>query len=249
MSRRRVLVFVPAWNEEASVGDVVRALRLELPQADVLVIDDGSVDATSARAREAGALVLTLPFHRGLGAALQTGYRFAARNGYAVVAHCDADGQHPPPEVARLVEVVEAGEADLVLGSRFVNGGGGAGGADVYRPSIARRIGIRFFVRLLSAATGRRFTDTTSGLRACNHRVIALFAERYGADYPELESLLRAVRNGLRVVELPVTMRPRVAGKSKITPARTAFWVFNGVVSLSAEWMRPRAGADERSLT
>jgi glycosyltransferase involved in cell wall biosynthesis len=248
MSIGRVLVFIPAWNEESSVGDVVRALRAQMGRADVLVIDDGSTDATAPQARAAGAMVLSLPFHRGLGAALQTGYRYAARNGYRVVAHCDADGQHPPQEVARLVDAVCSGGCDLALGSRFLDPDRSLADDPAYRPSVPRRIGIRFFVTLLSLATGRRFTDTTSGLRACNRRVIDLFADRYGADYPELESLLRAVRSGLHVVELPVVMRPRVAGKSKITPARTAFWIFNGVVSLSAAWLRPSARAEERVL-
>jgi glycosyltransferase involved in cell wall biosynthesis len=248
MSNGRVLVFIPAWNEEASVADVVVALRARMTQADVLVVDDGSTDRTAERAQAAGASVVSLPFHRGLGAALQTGYRYAARTGYRVVAHCDADGQHPPEEVARLVDAVCSGTCDLALGSRFVEPGHAAGVADQYRPSIPRRIGIRFFVALLSLATGRRFTDTTSGLRACNRRVIDLFANRYGADYPELESLLRAVRSGLHVVEMPVVMRPRAAGKSKITPARTAFWIFNGVISLFAAWLRPTAPAEESVL-
>ena len=248
MSTGRVLVFIPAWNEEASVADVVHGLRARIEDADVLVVDDGSTDRTAERAREAGAGVLALPFHRGLGAALQTGYRYASRNGYRIVAHCDADGQHPPEEVARVLLAVRSGACDLALGSRFLERGAPREGPDVYRPSFARRIGIRFFVALLSAATGRRFTDTTSGLRACNKRVIDLFASRYGADYPELESLLRTVRSGLEVTEVPVVMRPRIAGKSKITPVRTAFWIFNGVLSLSAAWLRPASVHSEESV-
>ena len=115
----RTLVFIPAWNEEASVAAVIAGVRERLPDADVLVVDDGSTDATAARAREAGRLVASLPFNQGLGAALQTGYLYALRQGYDFCAHLDADGQHPPAEVARLLEEVGADRADLVIGSRY----------------------------------------------------------------------------------------------------------------------------------
>lgn len=235
-----VLIFIPAWNEQESIADVVGGLRKELPAADILVVDDGSADDTARTARGAGALVASHPINQGLGASLQTGYRFAARHGYRVVAHCDADGQHPPAEVRRLVEEVESGECDLALGSRFLEPGRGEGDPSRYQPSGARTIGIWFFKRLLSLATGQRFTDATSGLRAANRRVIDLFADRYASDYPELESLTRVVRAGLVVHEVPVVMHVRTAGKSKITPLRSLFWVFNGILSLLAASLRPR---------
>lgn len=236
------LIFIPAWNEEDSVADVVREIRREMPDVDILVVDDGSRDATAAQARQAGALVTSLPFNQGLGAALQTGYRFARRHGYRYAAHCDADGQHPAREIARLLAPVRAGSCDLALGSRWLNPEETEAPEDEqrYRPSLMRRLGIGFFRRLLTRATGQTFTDATSGFRAANARVIEVFADRYGHDYPELESLTRCVRAGLRVQEVPVMMRPRAAGESKITTWKSAYWVFNGVVSLTVACLRPR---------
>src|SRR6476469_3756620 len=138
----RTLVFIPAWNEEASVGEVVRDIAASLPDADVLVVDDGSTDQTAAQARAAGARVASLPFNQGLGAALQTGYLVALREGYDYCAHLDADGQHPAAEVVRLLDEVRAGRADLVIGSRYT---GADAGDDGYRPTVLRRIGTGVF--------------------------------------------------------------------------------------------------------
>src|SRR4051812_11145813 len=173
----RTLVFIPAWNEQASVGEVVHDIATSLPDADVLVVDDGSTDATAARARAAGARVASLPFNQGLGAALQTGYLYALREGYDLCAHLDADGQHPPGEVARLLEEVREDRADLVIGSRYR--APGEGEDDDYRPSLSRRLGTDLFRFFLPLAPRQRFTDTTSGMRAANRRVMALFSERY----------------------------------------------------------------------
>src|SRR5271156_6122184 len=143
----RTLVFIPAWNEEASVDAVIADVRAHLPEADILVVDDGSTDSTTARAQAAGVLVATLPFNQGLGAALQTGYLWGLRRGYDFCAHLDADGQHPPPEVARLLKEVLADRADLVIGSRYQErrgaerGGAAVAQSDDYKPTISRRIG------------------------------------------------------------------------------------------------------------
>ncbi len=243
----RTLVFIPAWNEQASITEVVGDVRAHLPDADVLVIDDGSADATAARAREAGALVASLPFNQGLGAALQTGYLYALRGGYDCCAHLDADGQHPPSEVARLLEEVYADRADLVLGSRYRDrSGDDAAGADEYKPTLSRRIGTSVFRFFLTLATRQRFTDTTSGMRAANRRVMALFSERYSPDFAEIESLQLAVREGLRVEEVPVRMLERAGGSSFLTPLRSAFFIFKGVIVLMVGQFRPRrAGSGE----
>ncbi len=244
----RTLVFIPAWNEEGSVAAVIADLRRALPGADVLVVDDGSTDATAARAREAGALVASLPFNQGLGAALQTGYLYALREGYDCCAHLDADGQHPAAEVARLVEEVRADRADLVIGSRYRSEGGERAGArgeegDDYRPTLSRRIGTSVFRFFLTLATRQRFTDTTSGMRAANRRVMALFSEHYSPDFAEIESLQLAVREGLRVEELPVRMLERVGGASFLTPLRSAFFIFKGMIVLLVGQFRPRTEA------
>jgi glycosyltransferase involved in cell wall biosynthesis len=240
----RTLVFIPAWNEEASVTEVIADVRKALPDADLLVVDDGSSDATAERAREAGALVASLPFNQGLGAALQTGYLYALRHGYEACAHLDADGQHPAEEVARLLAEVTAGRADLVIGSRY-HAAGQPGSGD-YRPTLSRRIGTSVFRFFLTLATRQRFTDTTSGMRAANRRVMALFSRHYSPDFAEIESLQLAVRQGLRVEELPVRMLERTGGSSFLTPLRSAFFIFKGVVVLLVGQFRPRHVEAER---
>lgn len=240
----RTLVFIPAWNEEGSVAEVIADVRKCMPEADLLVIDDGSVDATAERAREAGALVASLPFNQGLGAALQTGYLHARREGYDFCAHLDADGQHPPAEVARLLAEVYADRADLVIGSRYREPGPAE--SDDYKPTLSRRIGTGVFRFFLTLATRQRFTDTTSGMRAANRKVMALFSERYSPDFAEIESLQLAVREGLRVEELPVRMLERAGGTSFLTPLRSAFFIFKGMIVLVVGQFRPREAKAER---
>jgi len=236
----RTLVFIPAWNEEDAVAAVIGDVREHLPAADVLVVDDGSADGTAARAREGGAVVASLPFNEGLGAALQTGYLYALREGYDFCAHLDADGQHPAGEVARLLEVVTAGRADLVIGSRYRDPEAAEAESDDYKPTISRRIGSGVFRFFLTLATRQRFTDTTSGMRAANRRVMSLFSESYSPDFAEIESLQLAVRQGLRVEEVPVRMLERAGGSSFLTPLRSAFFIFKGLVVLLVGQFRPR---------
>ncbi|HET7053174.1 MAG TPA: glycosyltransferase family 2 protein [Solirubrobacterales bacterium] len=247
----RTLVFIPAWNEADSVAAVIAGVREHLPEADLLVVDDGSTDATAASAAAAGATVASLPFNQGLGAALQTGYLYALREGYDFCAHLDADGQHPPAEVARLLEEVRADRADLVIGSRFhadaaerSEADGGTG--EDYRATISRRIGISVFRFFLTLATRQRFTDTTSGMRAANRRVMELFSESYSPDFAEIESLQLAVRQGLRVEEVPVRMLERAGGSSFLTPLRSAFFIFKGMIVLLVGQFRPRKVGTER---
>lgn len=241
----RTLVFIPAWNEEASVAAVIGDVRKHLPKADVLVVNDGSTDATAARVRETGALVASLPFNQGLGAALQTGYLYALREGYDFCAHLDADGQHPAEEVARLLEEVVADRADLVIGSRYVDPHSESIG-DEYKPTLSRRIGTSVFRFFLTLATRQRFTDTTSGMRAANRKVMRLFSANYSPDFAEIESLQLAVREGLRVEELSVRMLERAGGSSFLTPLRSAFFIFKGLVVLLVGQFRPRHAEAER---
>jgi len=241
----RTLVFIPAWNEQASISGVIADVRKALPDADILVVDDGSTDATTATARESGVLVATLPFNQGLGAALQTGYLFALREGYDYCAHLDADGQHPATEVARLLEVIAADRADLVIGSRYSDPSA-VTGRDDYKPTFSRRIGTSVFRFFLTLATRQRFTDTTSGMRAANRRVMSLFSENYSPDFAEIESLQLAVRQGLRVEEVPVRMLERTGGSSFLTPVRSAFFIFKGIVVLLVGQFRPRHAEADR---
>jgi len=244
----RTLVFIPAWNEADSVAAVIADVRERLLDADVLVVDDGSTDGTAVQAAAAGATVASLPFNQGLGAALQTGYLYALREGYDFCAHLDADGQHPPAEVARLLEEVRADRADLVIGSRYREPGEGADGVggDDYKPTISRRIGTSVFRFFLTLATRQRFTDTTSGMRAANRRVMELFSENYSPDFAEIESLQLAVREGLRVEEVPVRMLERTGGASFLTPLRSTFFIFKGLVVILVGMFKPRHAKAEQ---
>ena len=202
--------------------------------------------APSTSRGSAGALVAPLPFNQGLGAALQTGYRYALRGGYDYCAHLDADGQHRPEDLARLLEAVASGDYGLALGSRYVMPSSAELIDDAYRASPSRRIGIVLFRTLLSFTSRHRFTDTTSGFRAADRRVMTLFARSYAPDFHELESLQRAVRQGVKIAEIPVTMLPRAAGKTKITPLKSAFFVFKGLMVLGIGSFRRAAHGGAR---
>lgn len=234
----RTLVFIPAWNEEQSVGDVIAGVHRVVPEADVLVIDDGSTDRTADVAHAAGARVASLPFNEGLGAALQTGYLYALREGYDCCAHLDGDGQHPPEELVRVLEPIWSGERDIVIGSRYHEEAGSH--EDAYRPTFTRRIGTALFGMLLSAATRRRFTDITSGFRAANRRTMGIFVDQYSPDFAEIESLQRAARQGLRIAEVPVRMLPRASGDSFLGPFKSAFFIFKGLIVLGVGHFRPQ---------
>ncbi|MFT3864456.1 MAG: glycosyltransferase family 2 protein [Solirubrobacterales bacterium] len=236
----RTLIFIPAWNEAESIASVIADVQEAIPHADILVVDDGSRDETTAIATASGARVARLPFNLGLGTALQTGYLYAYREGYDYCAHLDGDGQHPPYEVARLLEVLKEDRADLVIGSRYHTPG--SVGEDDYRPTRIRAIGISLFRFLLSLTAGQRFTDTTSGMRAGNRRAMALFSASYSPDFGEIESLQLALREGLRVEEIQVRFLFRAGGTSFLTPLRSSFFIFKNLVVLLVGWFKPRTG-------
>jgi glycosyltransferase involved in cell wall biosynthesis len=212
--RSDTLVFVPAWNEEESLPAVLRELASELPDADVLVVDDGSTDRTAAVAREAGAAVESFAANRGLRAAIAAGYEHAARREYAYCGRVDADGQHPARELRRLLERVRAGECDVAVGSRFVAGDGYE--PYRYRPDGVRAFGTALLRRSIAVRLGKPFADATSGMYAANAKALPLLAEPYSSGAPEVESLLRLAEAGLRVEEVPVDMRERASGESKL---------------------------------
>ncbi|HEX6989487.1 MAG TPA: glycosyltransferase family 2 protein [Bacillota bacterium] len=214
----KVLIVIPAFNEAASVGGVVAGCRRALPEASVFVIDDGSQDATARVAAGAGAAVLRLPYNVGVGGAVQAGYRFALERGYEAVVRLDADGQHDPVDIHRLLEPLCRGEADYVVGSRFLEHEG-----DGTTP--LRRLAIGILTGLLRLLTRTRFTDPTSGYRAAGPAAIRRFGTSYPADYPEVETLAIACREGLRVREVPVRMQPRRHGRSSITLARAIYYM------------------------
>ncbi|MBN1918666.1 MAG: glycosyltransferase family 2 protein [Verrucomicrobia bacterium] len=224
---------MPAYNEAASVAGVVAGVRAMLPGATALVISDGSRDATAVEAARAGAVVLDLPINLGIGGAEQTGYRYAAQRGFDAVVRVDADGQHPAGEIRKLLDRLEEGDVDLVVGSRFLESPEGA-----YRPGGLRRLGIRFYAALIGLITRRRVTDPTSGFRAANRNAIERFAERYPEDYPEPESLVYAHRLGLRVAEVPVAMMERQASVSTINVPVGAYYAVKVTLAILIDLLR-----------
>jgi glycosyltransferase involved in cell wall biosynthesis len=220
----RVLVVVPAWDEEASVGSVVEGLRGH--GYDVAVIDDGSSDATAARARAAGATVVRLPVNLGVGGALRCGFRYALDRGYDVVVQCDADGQHPPDQIARVLEAQAATGAHLVIGSRFL---GDEPGMTVRGD---RRLAMRLLARIATRAARRPVTDATSGLRAIARPLLDEFARSYPVHYlgDTFEAIVVAGRAGYHVTEVGVTMAPRLHGLSSARPLAALAFVGRALV-------------------
>jgi glycosyltransferase involved in cell wall biosynthesis len=216
MSER--IAIVPAFNEEGNVGRVIEEIRAFDPGFEIVVVDDGSTDRTAEVAAEHGAIVLRLPFNLGIGGAVQTGYHYALEHRFQLAVQIDGDGQHDPSQLDKLVAPLLADEADVVVGSRFAEGG-------KYAAGRSRRLGIRLFAALVSALCRQHLTDTTSGFRAVNRKGICLFAADYPHDYPEVEAIVMAIRQRLRLREVAVSMRVREAGHSSITPLRSAYYV------------------------
>ena len=224
------IVFIPAWNEEANLPAVLDEVRAGLPEADVLVVDDGSTDGTAAVAREHGAEVLSFGENRGLRRGIAAGYAHAEAHGYAFAGRVDADGQHPVDELVRLLAIVRAGEADVAVGSRFATGDGYE--AYRYEPSRSRRLGTSVLRRAMRAALGSPFHDATSGMYAANRRALPALGVPYTSGAPEVESLLRLREAGLHVVEVPVHMRERASGESKLRGGKAVRLVLTVVSTL-----------------
>jgi glycosyltransferase involved in cell wall biosynthesis len=224
------LVFVPAWNEEQNLPAVLGELHRELPDADVLVVDDGSTDRTADVARGHGAQVLSFGENRGLRAGIAAGYEYAADHGYDYCGRVDADGQHPPSELRRLLAKVEAGECDVAVGSRFASGEGFE--AERYEPTPVRRFGTALLRRSMTLALGRPFHDATSGMYAANAKALPVLARPYTSGAPEVEALIRVVDAGLRLEEVPVDMAPRAGGESKLRGGKAVKLVLTVVATL-----------------
>ena len=207
-------------------------LRSGLPQADVLVIDDGSTDRTAEIAREHGCDVISFDSNRGLPAAIAAGYQYALDQGYELCGRIDADGQHPVEELARLLERVRSGECDVAVGSRFASGDGFA--PYRYRPSGPRRFGTALLRRSMRVVLRRPFLDATSGMYAANAKALPVLAQPYTSTAPEVQAILRLNEAGLRVEEVPVNMRERTSGESKLQGRKAVMVVLTIVGTLLA---------------
>ena len=232
------LVFIPAWNEEENLPGVLTGLKAALPDVDVLVVDDGSTDRTADVAREHGAEVLSLGGNRGLRVGIAAGYAWARDHGYAFCGRVDADGQHPPEELARLLALVREGHCDVAVGSRFVSGHGYP--AYRYRPSAARRFGTAVLRRTMGLVLSRPFGDATSGLYAVDAKAVPLLAEPYTSRAPEVEALIRVFRAGLRLEEVPVNMAERAGGESKLRGSKAVKLVLTVAGTLALAWLARR---------
>jgi len=223
--KKRILVIIPAYNEVRSVGKVVEGVKIQLPQIEVLVVNDGSTDLTSEIAKSKGALALDLPFNLGIGGAMQAGYQYAYKKGYDIAIQVDGDGQHDPKEIGKLLRALEEKKMDMVIGSRFIGDPG-------YKSSMMRRIGISIFSQVISMIVGQKITDPTSGFRAANRKAIQLFASNYPQDYPEPEAVILLHQCRLEMGEIPVGMSERYSGESSITKIRSIYYMVKVLLAI-----------------
>ena len=217
-----LLVIVPAYNEEAAIGNVVSEVRRHVPGAPVLVIDDCSHDSTITFARDAGAEILPLPHHLGLGGAVQAGYKLAFELGYDYVIRVDGDGQHAASDIPRIWEALKSSGCEMVIGSRFVEKDGAS---DSFSRSFSRNLGTRFFRAVLRPILGQTVHDPTSGFVGVNRRALQVFARSFPLEYPEIEALVVLQRRKFRFLELPCKMRPRTTGRSTITAVKSFYYI------------------------
>lgn len=234
----KLLVVVPAFNEEAVLGDTLQDIRTNLPDTDILVVSDASTDATVSIARQhAGVKVLELAINLGVGGAMRTGYRYAQLHNYDWAVQIDADGQHNPADVPALLQAARENHADVVIGARF------AGKGD-YQARGPRRWTMRVLSRVLSWICRTRLTDATSGFKCANRRGIGLFASNLPAQYlgDTVEALVIAAKAGLKVIQVPVAMRPRAGGEPSHGPVSSALYLFRAGMALMIALTRRRKG-------
>jgi hypothetical protein len=229
------MILLPVFNEAAHIASVISGIRRAHPDADVVVVDDGSRDDTAEQALAAGATVLPLPFNMGYGVALQTGYKYAALQGYAYLVQMDGDGQHDPAGIGLLLERVTGGRCDVCIGSRFLEG-------STYRIPLFRRIGMMVLRRVASALVGSTITDPTSGFQAMNRRVFEFYTrDSYPVDYPDTDVIVLLHRNGFRIGEAPVLMHADATGQSMHGGIRPVYYLFKMALEIPLNLIRREA--------
>ncbi|MDQ7026206.1 MAG: glycosyltransferase family 2 protein [Anaerolineae bacterium] len=233
MQYPKTLIILPALNEAGNINKAVTGIKANIPFADVLVINDGSTDSTAQEAHQAGATVINMPYNVGIGAAVQTGFKYAARHDYAVVIRNDGDGQHAADDIMRLLDTLLTNDdVDVVVGSRFLGDGD-------YGTSFMRKLGIGILSNLLTLITRQKITDPTSGFAAFNRQAILLFAKMYPHDYPEPEAVVLVHKSGLRQCEIPVTFHDREHGTSQFTaPTRSAYYMLKVTLAILINLLR-----------
>ena len=235
----RLLILVPAYNEEGAIAGVVQSIRRTVPSAPVLVIDDCSADTTVDSARRAGAHVITLPHHLGLGGCVQTGYKLAFELGYEYVIRVDGDGQHDPRDIPRIFEALRTSGCEMVIGSRFVEENG-------QRTGFVRSLGIVLFRAVLRPILGKPVHDPTSGFVGVNHRALAVFAKTFPLEYPEIEALVVLQRKAFQFLEVPCKMLPRTTGRSSITALKSVYYIVHVLLGVFVNVLKYEGGAGRR---
>lgn len=229
------LVIIPAYNESASIRKTVEDIQKKARDFDYVVINDCSTDNTREICENLNYNIVNLPVNLGIGGAVQTGYKYGVRHGYDLAVQVDGDGQHDPRFLGEMSEYLLETEADMVIGSRFIEKEG-------FQSSGARRAGIKYFTFLIRLLTGKTVTDPTSGLRMVNRDVMEMFAQDYPKDYPEPESVVAVLRRGKKVKEIPVVMRERNGGVSSISLKKSVYYMIKVSLAILIEKMRPRGG-------
>lgn len=230
----RLLVIIPAYNEQDAIVGTVEDLRRHCPEADCIVINDCSRDNTRQVLRDHRIPYLDLPLNLGIGGGVQTGYRYAVEHDYDITVQFDGDGQHRADCIHKIVKPILDGQADMVVGSRFMPEGDGKG----FRSSLMRRVGITFLSGLIKLCTGKTVYDVTSGFRACNKQMTRFFADSYAQDYPEPEAIVTALVMGYRVAETPVTMNERQGGVSSIRALKSVYYMIKVSLAVLLTGMR-----------
>lgn len=225
------LIIIPAYNEEANIEKTVESILKDSSGFDYVIINDCSRDNTRKICEEKGYNIVNLPINLGIGGAVQTGYKYAVRNGYDMAVQVDGDGQHDPKFLEEMAAYLEEHDVDMVIGSRFIEKQG-------FQSSGLRRVGIRFFTALIKVMTGKRITDPTSGLRMVGKNVLQIFSEEYPKDYPEPETVVGILRRGMKVEEIPVIMHEREGGVSSISMKKSVYYMIKVSLAMIIERIR-----------